>query len=74
MQHTQTETSGNPEWIMFCAGQHCARLPFSEQINPRISGWQRVLDATLLGFRADRVGDTIVITGRPSDRVEGPLS
>lgn len=53
-----------PAWIVFRAGGHEARLPAETQEET----WRYVLDVTALGFRADRVGDAIVITGRPSDK------
>jgi hypothetical protein len=61
------ELSGAPSWIIFCAGQHQARLPFIDEDK---SGWGYVLDVTSLGFRADRVGNAIVITGRPNEGSE----
>jgi hypothetical protein len=33
--------------------------------------WRYVLDITSIGFRADRCGDEIVITGCPSDDCGG---
>lgn len=54
----------HPAWIIFKAGRDCeARLPVEDA---PCDLWTYVLDVTSLGFRADRVGDTIVITGRPS--------
>lgn len=61
------EHCGPPAWIIFCAGQHRARLPFQDEDR---SGWQYVLDVTSQGFRADRIGNYIVITGRPHDGLE----
>lgn len=54
----------SPAWIVFRAGPYAARLPFDDTPD---SLWRYVLDITALGFRADRVGNEIVITGRPSD-------
>ena len=56
-----------PNWIVFRAGKHSARLPFE-------SRWEYVLDVTSIGFRADRVADAIVITGSPSNDNGGLLS
>jgi hypothetical protein len=54
-----------PSWIVFKHGKHQARMPFGA--HPQACAWDRVLEITSLGFRADRVGDSIVITGNPSD-------
>lgn len=61
----------DPSWIVFVAGDHAARVPFSDRRDAMDSGWQYILDITSIGFRADRVGDAIVITGSPSDYVGG---
>lgn len=34
------------------------------------SAWTKVLELTALGFRADRVGDAIVVTGKPGNVCE----
>ena len=54
-----------PSWIVFKHGKHQARLPFC--VHEHACAWDRVLEITSLGFRADRVGDSIVITGKPSN-------
>jgi hypothetical protein len=61
----------DPAWIVFRAGSHATRLPVED-----VQGilWRYVLDITVMGFRADRHGDEIVITGSPSDAFGGLLS
>jgi hypothetical protein len=61
----------DPAWIVFVAGKNSARVPFADRQDALDSGWQYILDITSIGFRADRVGDAIVITGGPSDHVGG---
>lgn len=61
----------SPSWIVFKHGKHQARMPFV--IDACESAWSKVLELTTLGFRADRIGDEIIITGKPSDFV-GVLS
>ncbi len=58
----------SPSWIVFKHGKHQARMPFV--IDACESAWSKVLELTTLGFRADRVGDAIVITGKPSTTLE----
>ena len=53
----------HPSWIVFRHGKHQARMPFV--IDACESAWAKVLELTSLGFRADRVGDAIVVTGKP---------
>lgn len=64
-QDVNRRTLGEPEWVVFSVGDHCVRLPFADRGNDADSGWQYLLDITMIGFRADRVGDTIFVTGRP---------
>lgn len=73
-QVVNTAQPVDPAWIVFVAGKHAARLPFMDRRDAMDSGWQYILDITSLGFRADRVGDAIVITGKPADCVGGPVS
>ena len=63
---SSTSYPPEPTWIIFCAGPYAVRLPFSDVPEPADDGWQYVLDVTMMGFRADRIGDAVVITGRPS--------
>lgn len=65
--NSDTSSTGcqHPSWIVFRHGKHQARLPFC--VHEHACAWDRVLEITSLGFRADRVGDSIVITGKPSD-------
>jgi len=58
----------SPSWIVFKHGKHQARMPFA--IDACESAWMKVLELTTLGFRADRLGDAIVITGKPSAAAE----
>lgn len=58
----------SPAWIEFRTGKHRAKMPFC--ITARDCAWERVLELTSIGFRADRVGDAIVITGQPSSAME----
>lgn len=55
----------SPSWIVFKHGKHHARMPFV--IDACESAWTKVLELTALGFRADRVGDAIVVTGKPGN-------
>lgn len=59
---------GAPAWIEFRTGKHRAKMPFF--ISAYDCAWDKVLELTTLGFRADRVGDSIVITGRPGRAAE----
>lgn len=68
MLNQQQVHSISPSWIVFKHGKHQARMPFV--IDACESAWAKVLELTTLGFRADRVGDAIVITGKPSAPVE----
>jgi hypothetical protein len=61
----------SPAWIEFRTGKHRAKMPFF--IDACEGAWDKVLELTALGFRADRVGDAIVITGKPS-HATGALS
>ncbi len=72
--HKRSTADANPEWIIFRAGPYAVRLPFADMPYPADDGWQYVLDVTALGFRADRIGDAVVITGRPSDNFGGLAS
>jgi hypothetical protein len=59
------QVSQLPAWVIFRAGECETRMPFDT--GPADCNiWAYVLDITSIGFRADRVGDAIVITGRPS--------
>jgi hypothetical protein len=61
----------NPAWIVFRAGPYATRMPV-EDVSDIL--WRYVLDITSIGFRADRCGDEIIITGCPSDDCGGLLS
>lgn len=58
-----------PRWLVLWHSGCCIeRMPFvnvdeGEDIN---ASWQVVLDATMEGYRADRIGDSIYLTGQPS--------
>lgn len=67
-RNSTTAPPDDPAWIVFVAGDHAARLPFMDRRDAMDSGWQYILDIVSIGFRADRIGDAIVITGRPSDQ------
>lgn len=54
-----------PSWIIFKTGKHQTRIPFAETA-PALA-WRNILDITTLGFCAHRIGDAIVITGKPSN-------
>lgn len=56
----------HPARIVFCAGRYETCLPFDDPPDSEETGWGYVLDITSIGFRADRVGDAIYITGRPN--------
>lgn len=67
MQETQARCAPPPQWVIFKAGSHEARMPFDADGPADYDGvWAYVLDLTFMGFRADRIGDAVVITGRPS--------
>jgi hypothetical protein len=54
----------DPAWIVFRSGPYSTRMPV-EDVEDIL--WRYVLDITAIGFRADRIGNEIVITGSPSD-------
>jgi hypothetical protein len=58
----------SPAWIVFCAGPYATRIPIEDV--PDVL-WSYVLNVTAMGFRADRLGDQIIITGCPSDDFGG---
>lgn len=62
--HVNNRLSTDPDWISLRAGAHEIRIPFigTDEIE---GGWDYVLALTSYGFRADRIGDAIIITGRP---------
>jgi hypothetical protein len=61
----------DPAWIVFRSGPYATRMPV-EDVSDIL--WRYVLDITSIGFRADRCGDEIIITGCPSDDCGGLLS
>lgn len=66
MYSRERQPPSTPVWIICPTGPYTVRLPFD---------WDYVLELTSIGFRADRVGDTVVITGKPSNDVtEAPAS
>lgn len=74
-QHRPTvnrfRTGPRPKWIVFHNGDGLkTKLPFKDDKRRNFSAWARVLEIATLGFRADRIGDTIHITGKPSDHWE----
>ncbi len=54
-----------PSRIEFRAGHQNVRMPFIEGLETPDDGWQMILHYTMAGYRADRVGNSIVITGHP---------
>lgn len=68
-EHSSTAPQ-DPAWIVFCAGPYAARMPVDDATD---NLWRYVLDITAMGFRADRVGNQIVITSCPANRFGGLL-
>ena len=60
-----THPTDDPEWVVFATGDSVVRVPFADRDMAADCGWQYLLDITWIGFRVDRVGDTIFVTGRP---------
>ena len=70
-KHTASPPPPHPARIVFRAGRYETCLPFDNPADDE-TGWQYVLDITSIGFRADRIGTAIYITGSPSaDICEG---
>jgi hypothetical protein len=56
-----------PRWIaLWRSGHAIDREEFLVPGLDESGAWQVVMDATFEGYRADRIGDCIYLTGRPT--------
>ena len=55
----------DPVWVIWHGPNARVSMPFVDGDEMPEHAWHQVLESTFLGYRADRVGDTLHITGRP---------